>query len=110
MNMSRPGMKSMPPGVDGAAVLKPKAALAVGLGPAVIAAVGGARRPNGSLGSVTPNPEVAEKAVRRKFTAEYKRSILEEADAARGQGAIGALLRREGLYSSHLSMRRRQRE
>jgi transposase len=57
-----------------------------------------------------PDPEVAQKAVRRKFTAEYKRSILEQADAGRGEGAIGALLRREGLYSSHLSTWRRQRE
>ncbi|MBA2593706.1 MAG: transposase [Gammaproteobacteria bacterium] len=45
--------------------------------------------------------------MRRKFTAEYKRSILEQADADRGEGAIGALLRREGLYSSHLSTWRR---
>lgn len=47
--------------------------------------------------------------MRRKFTAEYKRSILEQADG-RGEGAIGALLRREGLYSSHLSTWRRQRK
>jgi hypothetical protein len=46
----------------------------------------------------------------RQFTAEYKRAILDEAEACRGEGAIGALLRREGLYSSHLITWRRQRE
>jgi transposase-like protein len=47
-----------------------------------------------------PDPEVRERPVRRRFTAEYKRRIVEEASAA-GPGAVGALLRREGLYSSH---------
>ena len=56
------------------------------------------------------DPEVPEKAVRRRFTAEYKQSVLREADVCRDAGAIGALLRREGLYSSHLSVWRRQRE
>ncbi len=46
----------------------------------------------------------------RQFTAEYKRSILEQADACREDGAIGALLRREGLYSSLLSKWRQQRQ
>jgi transposase-like protein len=45
---------------------------------------------------------------RRRFTAEYKRSILDQADAAQDSGAVGALLRREGLYSSHLGTWRRQ--
>ena len=57
-----------------------------------------------------PNPEVRTKAKRRTFTAEYKRRILEEADGCTESGEIGALLRREGLYSSHLSGWRRQRE
>jgi transposase-like protein len=58
-----------------------------------------------------PDPEVSEKPVRRQFTAEYKLRILKEADACHGQdGEIGALLRREGLYSSHLVTWRRQRE
>ena len=48
--------------------------------------------------------------VRRRFTAEYKSSILDQADAAQDSGAIGALLRREGLYSSHLGTWRRQRK
>ena len=54
--------------------------------------------------------EVLEKAVRRRFTAEYKHRILNEADACTDSGDIGALLRREGLYSSHLSKWRAQRE
>ena len=57
-----------------------------------------------------PDPEVSTKAKRRTFTAEYKRRILEEADGCTESGEIGALLRREGLYSSHLSGWRRQRE
>jgi transposase len=53
--------------------------------------------------NTVPDPEVLEKPVRRTYTAEYKRRILAQADAAREPGAIGALLRREGLYSSLLS-------
>lgn len=53
-------------------------------------------------GLPTPEVEVPEKAQRRSFTAEYKRRILKEADACRKSREIGALLRREGLYSSHL--------
>ncbi len=50
-----------------------------------------------------PEVEVAEKAARRRFSAEYKRAVLKEA-ATCGPGEIGALLRREGVYSSHLSV------
>lgn len=57
-----------------------------------------------------PDPEVPANPKRRQFTAEYKRSILDRAEACRDEGAIGALLRREGLYSSHLTTWRRQRE
>ena len=58
-----------------------------------------------------PDPEVIADAKRRTFTAEYKQGILEEADAAAAQpGGIGALLRREGLYSSHLVTWRRERQ
>ena len=58
-----------------------------------------------------PDPEVMTKAKRRSFTAAYKLWVLEEADKCREQpGQIGALLRREGLYASHLSTWRRQRE
>jgi transposase-like protein len=54
---------------------------------------------------------VTEKAKRRRFTADYKRRVLREADEAAGKpGEIGALLRREGLYSSHLITWRLQRE
>jgi transposase-like protein len=52
--------------------------------------------------------EVAAKAERRRFSAEYKLRILQEAEAC-SSGEIGALLRREGLYSSHLTTWRRQR-
>ena len=54
--------------------------------------------------------ETLEKPERRNFTAKYKRDILVQADACREPGDIGALLRREGLYASHLSTWRRQRE
>jgi transposase-like protein len=58
-----------------------------------------------------PDPEVVADARRRTFTAEYKLRILAEADAAVAQpGAIGALQRREGLYSSHLVTWRRERQ
>jgi transposase len=57
-----------------------------------------------------PDPEVPEKAVRRHFTAEYKLSILRQSENCREAGSLGALLRREGLYSSHLTTWRRQRE
>jgi transposase-like protein len=56
-----------------------------------------------------PDPEVVVQAKRRRFTAEYKLRILEEVDRYQDRGAIGALLRREGLYSSHLSQWRQQR-
>jgi transposase len=49
-------------------------------------------------------------AKRRRFTAEYKRHILDEADKAKGSGGVGALLRREALYSSLLTAWRRERE
>jgi transposase-like protein len=57
-----------------------------------------------------PDPEVAEKKPRRKFTAKYKLQILREADECNEPGQLGGLLRREGLYSSNLSIWRRQRE
>ena len=57
-----------------------------------------------------PTVELIEHAKRRRFTADYKLAILAEADAARESGEVGALLRREGLYSSHLTTWRRQRD
>lgn len=56
------------------------------------------------------DPEVVVKAQRRQFTAEYKQRILQEADACTQRGEVGALLRREGLYSSHLTTWRHQRQ
>ena len=61
-------------------------------------------------GRTTPSPEVLEKPVRRRFTVEYKAKILAEADACSEPGMLGELLRREGLYSSHLTTWRRQRD
>ena len=57
-----------------------------------------------------PKTEVVAKAKRRQYTAEYKLRILREVDACQGYGEIGALLRREGVYSSSLTNWRRQRE
>jgi len=57
-----------------------------------------------------PDPEVTERATRRRFSTEYKLRILREADACKGDGDLGRLLRREGLYSSSLSTWRRQRD
>lgn len=59
--------------------------------------------------AMTGDVQVAAKPRRRRYTAEYKRRILKEADACTTPGAIGALLRREGLYSSHLVEWRRAR-
>ena len=60
--------------------------------------------------TVVPNPEVPEKASRRSYTAEYKRLILKEAEVCKERGQVGALLRREGLYSSNLTAWRHQVE
>ncbi len=74
----------------------------------------GARRATGDSGARgpegAPDPEVTERAKRRRFTAEYKLRILRKADACKGDGDVGALLRREGLYSSQLAAWRRQRD
>jgi transposase len=59
---------------------------------------------------VPPDPEVPEKAQRRQYSAEYKLRILAEVDRATQPGEIGQILRREGLYSSHLITWRRQHE
>ena len=60
--------------------------------------------------SATPDPEVPEKARRRRFSARYKLKIVEQAERCSQPGEVGALLRREGLYWSHLQTWRRQRE
>jgi len=67
------------------------------------------RVPAGDAGA-RPDPEVRAVAKRRRFSAAYKLAVLAEADRVSEPGAIGALLRREGLYSSHLALWRRERE
>ncbi len=72
---------------------------------------GGASLPAGVAAlTPVPDPEVAAKPTRRRFTAEYKLRVLREAESKNEPGAIGALLRREGLYSTHLSAWRRLRD
>ena len=74
----------------------------------------GARRATGDARGAAgrngdgPDPEVADKATRRRFSTEYKRRIVREADKCTKAGEVGALLRREGLYSSNLSAWRRE--
>lgn len=75
----------------------------------------GGRRPTGvspipGMNQQPTDPEVPEVVKRRKHTAAYKLRILQEVDACTEQGQIGALLRREGLYHSNLTVWRRQRD
>jgi len=83
-----------------------------GVPSATAAAVSGGSGP-GALapgnGKPIPDPAVLEKPVRRRFGAEYKLRILREADQCTESGQVGALLRRDGLYSSHLTAWRQQR-
>jgi transposase len=67
----------------------------------------GTQAPNRST-NTRPDPQVAVPCARRRFTAEYKRRVLEEADACTRHGQLGELLRREGLYSSTLASFRKQ--
>jgi transposase-like protein len=72
----------------------------------------GARRATGEElagKSSVPDPQVVAKPERRRFTSKFKLSILDKADQCTGLGEVGALLRREGLYSSHLSHWRKAR-
>jgi len=95
-------MDQMPPAVEMDVVVGPEAE--------------GARRATGAFGPMPtsrppdPDPEVPAKAQRRRFPAEYRLRILKQADACKRPGELGALLRREGLYSSLLTTWRRQRE
>ena len=70
----------------------------------------GDRRGSASGGVAVSDPELVERPRRRRFTAEYKLRIVREADACSRPGEIGALLRREGLYSSLLTEWRRARD
>jgi transposase len=67
---------------------------------------GGRAAPTGAV----PDPELVERAKRRTFTAKYKAEVLAEADACAKPGEVGELLRREGLYTSHLTYWRKQRK
>ena len=72
---------------------------------------GGRAAPEGVPGPErVPDPELVEQAKRRSFTAKYKAEILAKADACTRPGEIGELLRREGLYTSHLTYWRKQRK
>jgi transposase len=64
----------------------------------------------GAVPAPRPDPEVVAHAKRRRFTAEYKLRILLAADQLKGSGGVGAMLRREGLYSSVLTTWRRERD
>ena len=85
-----------------------------GTGPVSTVSTEGARRATGVgnvlTGGASPDPEVTEAKPRRRFTAQCKLRILAEADACKESGEIGALLRREGLYSSYLTTWRRQKQ
>jgi transposase-like protein len=71
----------------------------------------GAARPEDTPAPGRPDPEVVEFPTKRRFSAEYKMRIIAEADACKSPGEVGALLRREGLYDSHLyRWRKKQRE
>ena len=72
-------------------------------------ATGVAREAAGRNGD-NPDPEVTNKAIRRRFSAAYKRRVVREVDKCTKPGELGALLRREGVYSSSLSAWRRQRD
>src|SRR5436190_5435314 len=90
-----------------------------GAGSAVEAAAAG-REDQGAVGELgfvaggraapagVPDPELVEQAKRRSFTAKYKLEILAKADACTRPGEVGELLRREGLYTSHLTYWRKQ--
>ena len=65
--------------------------------------------PRDGRAGATPDPEVVAKPMRRQFTAAYRLRILEEADRCSQPGEVGRLLRREGLYSSHLATWRKAR-
>ena len=95
-------MNRMPPAVEMDLVVGPKAPVAL--------RAPSAFGPTATSAATAPDPEVPAKAQRRRFTAEYRLGILKQADACKRPGELGALLRREGLYSSHLANWRRQRE
>jgi transposase len=68
------------------------------------------KSPHAHRRGLVPDPEVAARGQRRRFTNDYKLRIVKEADQCKGHGEVGALLRREGLYSSHLATWRSARD
>ena len=101
-------------GIDGAVAGGTKGGRSpTGVPPATAAGMppggSGSGAPASDNGKPVSDPAVSEKPVRRRFTAEYKLRILGEADQCTEPGQIGALLRRDGLYSSHLTAWRQQR-
>jgi len=83
------------------------------VGRGVDAAVGSPSAGPGERGTAIrsrPDPELAERGRRRRFSAQYKLDVLVEAEACTRHGEVGALLRREGLYTSHLTAWRKQRD
>ncbi len=80
------------------------------VGSAAEGRVGDRRRRSNDRASKIPDPELVERPRRRKFNAEYKLRVVGEADRCTKAGEVGSLLRREGLYSSHLSEWRKQRD
>ncbi len=92
---------------EGSSVSRSETERSGGASPKFAAASAGGLAAAGAV----PDPEVTDKPKRRRFTVEYKLSLLKKADACRHQpGEVGAVLRREGVYSSTLSQWRRQRE
>jgi len=81
-----------------------------GDGRGVEGAVGGRDGSVVSSGTPRPDPELAERPQRRRFTAEYKLRILRTAGESGGRGEVAAMLRREGLYTSHLTAWRKQQD
>jgi|SRR5829696_7379883 len=71
---------------------------------------GGSGRGARGASGPPPDPELVERPRRRRFSAKYKLEILEQADACTRPGEVGELLRREGLYTSHLTYWRKQRK
>ena len=65
---------------------------------------------DGGRATAAPDPELVQRPVRRRFTADYKQRILAEVDAAADARTVGRILRREGLYSSHLTGWRKTRD
>jgi transposase-like protein len=84
--------------------------VSVGAGRSAEGAVGDRRGVAGAVRVGVPDPELVERPKRRRFSAEYKLRIVQEADACSRSGEVGELLRREGLYSSLLTEWRRARD